>query len=109
MKTELPALAENYIRLSNAQDADAAARCFSGEAVVHDDGRVHRGSDAIRDWIRASCEQYAATIAVAAYRATDKGGVVTGDVHGNFPGSPLRMHFDFTFGANAIDALEVSV
>lgn len=109
MKTELPLLAENYIRLSNAHDAAGVARCFSADAEVHDDGGVHRGSAEIRDWCRASSEKYAPTIVVNDYQPTNTGGIVTGDVHGNFPGSPLRMRFDFTLGASAIDALAISV
>ena len=108
MKTQLPALAEQYIRLANAHDAEGAASCFSSAAEVHDEGGVHRGSDEIREWIRAASEKYAPTVVVADYQPTSKGGVLTGDVHGNFPGSPLRMRFDFTFGADAIDALEIS-
>lgn len=108
MKTELPALAEKYIRLSNAHDADGAASCFSSDAEVHDDGGVHRGNDEIRDWIRAASDNYAPTVVVADYQPTASGGIVTGDVHGDFPGSPLRMRFDFKFGADAIDALEIS-
>lgn len=109
MKTELPLLAENYIRLSNAHDAEGVARCFSAAAEVHDDGGVHRGSAEIRDWCQASNDKYAPTIVVADYQATNTGGIVTGDVHGDFPGSPLRMRFDFRFSATAIDTLEISV
>ena len=109
MKTELPKMADRYIRLANAHDADGVARCFSKAAEVHDEGGVHRGSDAIRDWSRASSDKYAPTIVVADYQPTSLGGIVTGDVHGDFPGSPLRMRFDFKFGAKAIDALEISV
>ena len=108
MKTELPMLAGNYIRMANAHDADGVARCFSNAAEVHDEGGVHRGGDAIRDWSRATSEKYAPTIVVADYQPTAPGGVVTGDVHGDFPGSPLRMRFDFTFGAGTIDKLEIS-
>ena len=108
MKIDLPALAEQYIRLANAHDADGVARCFSKQAEVHDEGGVHQGTAAIREWSRASSEKYAPKIVIAGYQPTALGGIVTGDVHGNFPGSPLRLQFAFKLGANAIDALEIS-
>ena len=108
MKTALPALVANYIRLANAHDADALAHCFSKDAEVHDEGGVHRGVAAIRDWNRATNEKYAPTSVVAGYQATAQGGIASCDVHGDFPGSPLRMRFDFKLGGSAIDALEIS-
>lgn len=108
MKIALPVLVENYIRLANAHDADGVARCFDSDAEVHDEGHVHRGTQAIQAWNRSTDEKYAPTIVVAGYQPTASGGTLTGDVHGNFPGSPLRMRFDFTLGARAINALEIS-
>ena len=108
MSLTLPESVENYIRHSNAYDADGAAECFSADAQVRDDGKVHGGRDAIRAWISSTNAEYAATNTPVACDTTAAGCVVTSEVAGNFRGSPLRITFNFTLGANAINALEIT-
>lgn len=108
MSITLPEPVENYIRHANGHDADGAAACFGADAEVRDEGKVHRGRDAIRDWIRSTGDAYAATNTPLACETTAAGCVVTSEVAGNFAGSPLRITFNFTLGANAINALEIT-
>lgn len=108
MSITLPEPVENYIRFSNAHDADGAAACFSADAQVRDEGKVHGGRDAIRTWISSTSAEYAATNTPVACETTAAGCIVTSEVTGNFRGSPLRITFNFTLGANAINALEIT-
>lgn len=108
MSINLPEPVENYIRRSNAHDADGVADCFSADAQVRDEGHIHRGRDAIRAWAGATSASYAATNTAIACETTAAGCVVTSEVAGNFPGSPLQITFAFKLGADAIDDLEIT-
>ena len=107
MSISLPSLVAEYFRRENAHDADAVAQCFSLDAEVRDEGNVHRGQAAIRSWKRATSTQYGATARPVACKATPLGCVVDAEVTGNFPGSPLRMSFDFTLDDATITGLRI--
>jgi len=108
MPIDLPLPVENYLRLANARDADGVALCFAAHAQVLDEGQVHRGRDAIRAWSRATGARYSASCSAVACLRTARGWLVSADVTGNFPGSPVRLRFDFELGADSIDALAIS-
>ena len=108
MSIQLPAPLARYFDAENAHDADAVALLFNADATVHDDGEVHRGRDAIRDWNRASGAHYAATVTPLACTATPRGSEVRCTVAGNFPGSPLPLTFAFDLDGGAISKLEVA-
>jgi hypothetical protein len=108
MSVDLPIPVANYFRSENAHDANAVAYCFSIDAQVRDEGKIYQGRDAIRAWKNATSTKYAATITATGCKTTPLGCTVAGKVTGNFPGSPLMIDFDFKFGAQEIDALEIT-
>lgn len=67
-------------------DLDAFVARFTEDAVVTDDGRVHRGADAVRAWH--------AEIPPVTYAVRSVDAVV--EVAGEFPGSPVTLSFRFT-------------
>lgn len=106
---EIPPVIAAYWRAANAGDAAAAAACFAAEAVVHDEGRSHRGQPAIQQWVHETTRHYRPQVAPLQARAADREGrwEVTARVTGNFPGSPVDLDFAFTLGADRITALEI--
>ena len=108
MTIQLPGAIARYIAAANKHDAKAVAACFSEQGTVHDEGQVYHGQAAIAAWNAKTNATYAVTTTVRRYVPTGPGGTVTAEVAGNFPGSPLAMVFDFTLGANTIDALEIT-
>lgn len=108
MTIQLPGAIARYMSAANEHDAKAVAACFSVHGTVHDEGQVHRGHAAIEVWNRKTNATYAVTTIVQSYIPTARGGTVTAEVAGNFPGSPLAMAFHFTLGADTIDALEIT-
>ena len=46
-----PSAIESYFSGKNARDFAPAASGFSSSAIVKDEGRDHRGREAIRTWI----------------------------------------------------------
>jgi hypothetical protein len=104
----LPNTVQQYLQAANAHDAVAVAACFSEQGTVRDEGRTHQGHAAIRAWHSKTSADYAVTATALAWKPHAHGGVVTAQVAGNFPGSPLALSFNFTFGAHAIDQLEIT-
>jgi len=107
MHTNLPQAVAAYFAAENSHAPDAVAACFTPTATVRDEGTTLVGKDAIRDWKRETSGKYNATIApVSAEQDADQC-TVQARVSGNFPGSPLNMHFQFTLAADHIAALEI--
>lgn len=97
----------NYIAAANAQDVAAVAACFGESAVVHDEKRERRGIAAIGEWAAEVSEKYHPTVEVLGVVDRDGRTIVTGRVSGNFPGSPVELHYAFTVTGGRIDRLEI--
>lgn len=109
MSLSIPAAITDYFNAANDQDADGAARCFSPDGVVRDDGEIHQGTQEIRAWTEAASKKYSAVIAPVAVRSEGETSVVNCRVSGNFPGSPVELKFAFVLADDGIAALEVTV
>lgn len=66
------------------------------------------GRAAIAAWAMESQRRYGAVATPRAVREDGAEVVVTADVSGNFPGSPLPLHFHFTLGGSGIAALAIT-
>lgn len=107
MDTNLPQAVAAYFAAENSHAPDAVAACFTPTASVRDEGKTLVGKDAIRDWKRETSGKYNATIAPMSAQQDADRCAVQARVSGNFPGSPLDMHFQFTLAAERIAALEI--
>jgi hypothetical protein len=107
MLPKLPDPVENYLMAEKAKDADAIARCFAEDGVVHDDDEDHRGRDAIRRWKREADAKY--TYALEPLSATvDRDIVIVrARLEGNFPGSPVELDHVFKIANDTIVSLEI--
>lgn len=82
-----------------APDLDAFLALFTEDAVVADEDREHRGTDAIRAW-RA---------AVPPVTHAVRSAVAVAEVAGEFPGSPVTLEFRFDYAADGrISALRIA-
>lgn len=108
MKPSLPPLLAAFVAASNTHDSAAFTACFSPEATVHDEGRVHRGCPAIKAWFEEVSRKYRATLVVTDMATTDGATVLTGEVSGNFEGSPIELRYHLTHGADRITALKIA-
>jgi hypothetical protein len=108
----LPRPIAAYFAAANTHDSDATAACFVDGAVVHDEGREMRGYVAIRAWKEQTDAKYRprfhVTDAVADAARVDGRTIVTVQVAGDFPGSPIVLHFAFTLAGEKIALLEIS-
>lgn len=108
MPTVLPAPLAVFVAAHNAHDVDAFTDCFAEEAVVRDEGRMHVGRPAIREWFADVSRRYGMTIQVTDLSRKDGEPVLHGVVSGNFEGSPLGMRFYLGIDGDKIVALRVA-
>jgi hypothetical protein len=106
--TNLVGPVANYIAAANAQDIEAVAGNFSEGAVVRDEGQDRRGVAAIRQWALEVSRKYRATVEPLHVGQTGCETTVTGRVSGDFPGSPVDLHYVFTLDGKKIGRLEIS-
>jgi len=87
-------------------DGEAVARCFTKQAVVKDEGRIHSGPEAIKAWKTAASAKYLYTSEPFAVEHRDGRYIVTTRLTGNFPGSPVDLRFAFRLERGKIASLE---
>lgn len=107
MNTQLPQPIATYIQVTNARDTDALLACFTTDAVVTDEGQEYHGLAQIRAWREKTNELYHYTVAVTDVTEGDNETVVTTQVSGNFDGSPVQLHYHFTFKGDKISVLSI--
>ncbi len=108
-KTEvtLPNAVARYFDATNRFDAESAAACFTPDATVHDEGKTHVGTEAIRDWVAHASEQYQPQATVLSAREDGDKLAVATRVAGQFPGSPVELEFAFSLRDEKIAELAV--
>jgi hypothetical protein len=97
-----------YFVAANAHDSDATVACFTDGAIVHDEGREMRGYAAIRAWKEQTDAKYRPLFHVTDAAHVDGRTIVTVEVAGDFPGSPIALPFAFTLAAEKIALLEIA-
>lgn len=107
MTVDLPSPIAAYMAASARLDADAILAPFAAEAVVRDERRTHKGRAAIRAWIVEAALGSAAVPTPLALARDGDVHVVTAEVTGSFPGSPITLAFRFTLAGDEIAALEI--
>lgn len=109
MTVKLPNSIEAYFVADRDGGPDAVAAAFTDDAIVKDEGKTHRGHDAIRQWKAAATQKYTYTVDPL-FIATENGKTqVTSNVVGDFPGSPVELRYVFVLADNKIAELEITV
>ena len=107
MQPALPDILERYFASENAADVEALAACFTIDATVLDEGRTVQGPAAIKQWMADAKAKYQHSVRPLAVEARDGWTVVTAEVSGRFPGSPVRLAHAFRLDRGRIAALEI--
>ena len=107
MRMNLPSPIASFFHAFNAKDTDAFLAPFAPDALVADEGHEYRGTATIKGWFDTVNAKYKPSI--EATDLTEVGGefVVTAQVRGTFPGSPIQLHYHFTLKDDKIAALSV--
>jgi replication fork clamp-binding protein CrfC len=98
----------SLIEAQNSHDSQAYVECFSETAIVHDEGKTHKGKAEIRQWIERSDNEYHAKLKPLNYEETKAESLLTAEVSGNFPGSPAILQFHFGLENGLISLLSIT-
>ena len=109
MTTTLPLPLADYFAANNRHDIDAMLAPFAPDAVVKDEGETHVGTEAIRGWMTSTTDKYHAKVEVKEAIAAANAWRIAGAVSGNFPGSPITLHYNFTLDGDRIAGLEIGL
>ena len=107
MPLDLKPPVSTYFELRNAHDAASTAALFTEDGRVHDERHDYRGRDAIQGWAEETSSQYRMTQTPKAARDEDGATVVTAEVAGTFPGSPIELSFRFVVDGGQIRELQI--
>jgi len=104
---KLPVVIDNYIRASNAHDVMSILSCFSEDALVRDEEETLRGKKAIEGWIAKTIEKYKFQFKPLSVKKHDGEVVVSVEVSGTFPGSPVTLDYHFKIENEKILSLAI--
>ena len=107
MPIDLEPPISTYFETRNAHDAASTAALFSEDGRVHDERNDHRGREAIQAWAEQTSSQYRMTQTPLTARDGDGATVVTAEVAGTFPGSPIELSFRFLVEGEQISELKI--
>ena len=107
MNVQLPDSIASFFEVSNDAKISALERCFTENAVVHDEKHTHQGHDAIRAWLQEAKRKYAYTVEPLDVVQQDSIVKVRAKVWGNFPGSPVELNHVFRLTGGRIEFLEI--
>ncbi|QBJ88370.1 nuclear transport factor 2 family protein [Chryseobacterium gleum] len=102
----LPNVIAKLIKAQNNFDSAAYAQCFTETAIVFDEGKTHKGKTEIEKWIDKSNKQYKATMEPLDYN--DRENILSAEISGSFPGSPIILKFHFEITDGKIQQLKVT-
>jgi len=109
MAVNLPPPIARYFQAANDADAAAVAATFSPDAEVRDEGRHHRGRDAVQAWATDTRRRYRFHAEPRSLEPASDGGVVTAHLTGNFPDAPADLRYQFTLAGDEIAALDITL
>lgn len=98
----------SLIAAQNSKDSKAYTACFTDTAIVHDEGKTHKGKAEIQQWIEHSNEQYQSVMKPLTYEETNAEHLLTAEVSGTFPGSPASLRFYIKLEDDLIGSLRIN-
>lgn len=107
MPVSLPAPIATYFEACRQADIPGLAHCFAPDATVRDEGRTHRGHDAIMAWQTEAQKAFEYTVEPLGVSHDGDHVAVTTRVVGNFPGSPVQLDHVFVLKGGRIQSLEI--
>ena len=107
MSVNLPPIIQKYIDASNAHDVKSVLACFAEDPVVRDENATHRGKIDIERWLATTIQKYNFQFKPLSSQERDNATVVTVEVSGTFPGSPISLDYHFTIAGDKITFLKI--
>jgi ketosteroid isomerase-like protein len=105
MSAALPRPIQSYVDASNAHDVKSILESFADDAVVRDENATRRGKIDIERWASETIEKYKFHFKPLNAERRAKETVVSVEVSGSFPGSPVTLDYHFTVAKEKISSL----
>lgn len=106
MSIALPDSVAIFFEVSNGAAPSSLRHVFSAQAVVHDEGQIYRGHEAIEAWLADVQRKYAYRVEPLTVVQDDAGVTVVARYVGNFPGSPADLSHVFRLDGNQTMKIE---
>ena len=107
MPIKFSGIIAKYVSASNKHDVKAILSCFADNATVRDEGQTLRGQKDIEGWITKTIEKYKFHVKPLGVKGTDQNPIVTVQISGTFPGSPIDLDYHFAIDKNRITSLTI--
>jgi len=109
MRIKMPRAIEAYFDADRDGGPEAIAATFTADGIVKDKGLIHRGRDAIRNWMIEASQLYTYRVEPF-FIDTGNGKIqVTAHVTGTFPGSPIDLRYVFVLSDDKVAEMEITV
>lgn len=107
MSIDLPAPLSRYFLLANGEPGTRVEQCFAAAATVRDERQQHQGHTAIAAWVAQTRAAYQHHVVPLQLHVQDGRHIVSAQVSGTFPGSPVALTHAFTLQGDGIVALDI--
>jgi hypothetical protein len=81
--------------------------CFADDAIVRDENETRRGQSEIEPWLTATIEKYKFQFKPLSSQERENETVVSVEISGTFPGSPISLDYHFTIAAGKVASLTI--
>jgi predicted Fe-S protein YdhL (DUF1289 family) len=102
----VPKIVSELVKSQTLFDSHAYANCFTDTAVVFDEGKTHNGKAEIQNWTAATNKESQTVMKPLDYNEKDH--VLSAEISGTFPGSPVILKYHFEFGDGLIQSLKIT-
>lgn len=102
----LPNVILELIKAQKNFDSHSYAGCFTETAIVLDEENTYNGKNEIENWIDKANKKYRTTMKPLDYN--QKESVLSAEISGNFPGSPLMLQYHFELTGDLIQSLKIT-
>ena len=101
----LPPVISRYIEANNAHDVKTIVDCFGNDGVVRDENATRRGKIDIERWATETIQKYKFQFKPLTADGRGAKTILSIEVSGSFPGSPLMLAYHFTIAKDKIQSL----
>ena len=104
----LPNVIKELVKAQQERNSTEFINCFTEDATVHDEAKIHTGKDEIRVWMEQTTKEYNLSMKPLSFEGNEKEGVFKTEVSGTFPGSPIVFQYHLEFEKKLIRSLEIT-
>jgi len=103
----LTPIIQKYVDASNAHDVNSILACFGDDAVLRDENATRRGKIEIERWAHETINKYKFHFQPLSAEKRETETIVSIEVSGSFPGSPVTLDYHFILANEKISSLAI--